>query len=141
MADLDLLPKKDRYGAVILRSLAEAGPAGLDTNQLITRALEMIPEDDHTSGTQSGWGMRAALVRLFKRGKIAKRFEYQPGTYKRGDGAVVQNAYGKRVYRYYLPTSRPAAADVEFIEAMATAAETGSSERPTEETSEESTEE
>lgn len=133
MADVDLLPKKDRYGALILRELDAAGPSGLDTNQLITRALEVIPEDEHTSGTQSGWGMRAALVRLFKRGKIAKRFEYQPGTYRRGDGAVIQNAYGKRVYRYYLPTMRPTAPDVEFREVAATAAETGPSASPTEE--------
>lgn len=129
MADEDLLSKKDRYGIVILRALERVREVGMDTNQLITEALEQIPEEGHTSGTESGWGMRAALNRLFRRGKIAKRFEFQPSTYKRGDGAVVQNAYGKRVYRYYLPQFRPKLEDVQFREAQATTAETAPSEK------------
>lgn len=92
---------KDRYGVAIRRFLDRVAGRGATTEQVIDAVLQSTDEDRLPARVDTGWGIRAALTRLYRKGQVGKIYEYLPMSYTRKDGSIVTHAYGKRTYRYF----------------------------------------
>ena len=72
--------QKDVYGPMIEEMLTRAGAGGLTSKEIIGSirqgALPIAP-GRQTERIDTGWGIRAALNRLFRKGLIAKIFEVE----------------------------------------------------------------
>lgn len=72
--------QKDVYGPVIIEMLTRAGEGGLTSNEIIQSIRSTKPEPSsprQLDRIDTGWGIRAALNRLFRRGMVAKIFEVE----------------------------------------------------------------
>lgn len=72
--------QKDVYGPTIIEMLKRAGEGGLTSNEIIQsiRSTKPAPSSPHQlDRIDTGWGIRAALNRLFRRGMVAKIFEVE----------------------------------------------------------------
>jgi hypothetical protein len=113
----------DVYGPMIENLLRSAGEGGLTSNEIIESIQgtnQPFARGLQTARVDSGWGIRAALNRLFQRGKIAKVFEVE----KDANGRPVDrpprvelNQFGEerlvrvgpmRRYRFFLREFMPA---------------------------------
>lgn len=72
--------QKDVYGPTIIEMLKRAGEGGLTSNEIIQsiRSTKPEPSSPHQlDRMDTGWGIRAALNRLYRGGMIAKMFEVE----------------------------------------------------------------
>ena len=72
--------QKDVYGPVIIEMLTRAGEGGLTSNEIIQSIRSTKPEASsphQLDRIDTGWGIRAALNRLFRKGAVAKIFEVE----------------------------------------------------------------
>jgi hypothetical protein len=98
---------RDDYRTLITGFLAQRGDTGATTNEIIDEVHAAIDnargsdrsEDFHVARldqNSTGWGVRAALNRLWKKGDVEKAFEYRDRAPRNG-----VNPGPVRVYRYF----------------------------------------
>lgn len=115
---------RDVYGPMITSLLEEARQGGLTSNEIIESIRGIArPAERQTSFMDTGWGIRAALNRMFRKGLIAKIFEVEKDANGRpvdrpprvemtqfGEERIVRVGPMRR-YRFYLrgfePKDRP----------------------------------
>ena len=114
--------QKDVYGPMIESLLEQAGAGGLTSKEIIQSIRQVslpISPGRQIESINTGWGIRAALNRLFRKGRIAKIFEVE----KDASGKPVErpprveiNKFGDertvrvgpmRQYRFYARGSEP----------------------------------
>lgn len=123
---------QNHYGPLITDLLARKGSEGATTPEIISFIQTQI-DSARTSDTpdplqfrdvrDTGWGIRAALTRMWKKREVEKAFEYveRPPrvvveTYADGRTSEREVPVGPmRVYRYYAPQAVPANASIVAI--------------------------
>lgn len=109
----------NHYEPIIADLLQKRGDAGATTDEIITVAQSAVENAGDNTNLRyldkngTGWGVRAALTRMWKKGLLEKAYEYRDrpprvvvDRYDDGREVERQIAVGPvRVYRYFLPTA------------------------------------